>query len=1065
LLQGFSGEAPREIALLQGNQTHFSENQPLASDDIEYRRSFATQLIQDQSFDQDGGSSPWYANQTEDLEDMDGYLDSQQANYIIVGDQRTFTDVNTNFSLTDWTFANHPAYPIFPDSYTLNSNGLEVQHYWAEDANQSTSAQIEKEITMPVNMSDYTITNATISAAFNASVHANDGTNIGIDVDGDTVDQYGTYDYARFYVTISDLAGENRFEIASNQTSYLGQDSAGVMDSITDTFMNVVTEETLILYLTTVLNADNIHFKIAVGIRIWCEDNFGSDDDMWDSLIIRNFSLDFTYEKKIDQETSASWTETGGKIDTTGFVNATTQIDNATLNFDYRMDQEWPTTSPNSEIRMYLNDFLIPETVKLTNTTTSTQQLKVGGLDLVPSLIEENVNITLSIQVYIADNFLLDSNLTLFIDNVSLNVGYTVTEVGPPITTDFRTLGSLNREIPWNDTFSVIINYTELISQSIIENAQYEIQWIDDYQVGELGGGLYQIDCNTSNTLVNQQYTLIITVQSEGFYLSKSLSIEINIQGRGTTLNVFLNELNITDSPVVRTQVMDTLEISAQYIDLGTGEGITNANVSLTGSEINSSMYTINETVDYYHILVDTASLGLGTHLILANFESPNFQDGSSRIRIEVVPRETYLDISVNGLNASLYPNFDVPIQDLLNITVKYRDQVLLQELSNATIIIEELNPSAYNMSITDDTYQFLVDTSQFELGPHYISIVAELVNYEKISQTLEIVVNPRETALEMIINGSSQSELTVPITRFINITTFYHDAILGNVVPSGIITLSGLPETSVATVQKLDKVEFIIDTSDVGLGVYFISFLGTGTDNYQQFVSTLQLNVVQIQTEITTMDVNQSYLITPGEDFDLSVVINDLDFGGLISDCEVSYSYVLETGDLIEIEPGVYSALLTDIPEGIYTITINVYKEGQLYSFHQYKITLNVISTGIQGLPTWSLYPALGLLGILGLSFIAYQQYYKYPLKIRQIRSAKRSIKAGKTVAMDFKTQKDLFSETYQGVLKGETNIRLKKRGANAFETSSDKLPEPTKGPEENLPESNESTNGGNKY
>ena len=730
LLQGISGLNPQEISYLQERETHFSSDLPFASDDIEYSRSFTTQLIQDQSFSQDIAATPWYTNQTEDLRDMDGNLDSQQANYIIVGEQQTFSEINANFTPAEWTFATHPAYPIFPDSYTINARGLEAQHYWNEDANQSTSVQMEKEITMPVNMSDYTITNATVSAVFNASVYANDGANNGIDVAGDTA-QFGTYDYARFYVIVSDLAGENQFEVASNQTISLGQDSAGIMDNITDSFMNVVTEESLILYLTTVLSADFVHFKIAVGIRIWCEDSWGTDADNWDSLIIRNFSLGFTYEKKINQGTSVSWSEVGGKIDTSGFINYTTQIDNASLNFDYRMDKAWPTSSPNSEIRMYLNDFLIPETVKLTNTSVSTQQLRVGGLSLVPSLIEENLNVTLSIQVYIADDFLLASNLTLFIDNVSLDVGYTVTEVGPPIITDFKTPGSLNREIPWNDTFTIIVNYTELLSEQVIENAKYEIQWVDDYLVSEVGNGLYQIDCNTSTTLVNQQYSLVITVLSEGFYLSKSLSLEIDIQGRGTTLNVFENDVNITDSPVVRTQVMDFVNISTQFIDLGSGEEIVNANVSLAGSNINSSMYSVDETEDYYHILIDTEALGLGTHLILFNFESPNFQDGSSRIRIEVVPRETRLDIKVNDLNASLYPNFDIYIQEILNITVNYQDQESYLNLSNATVIIEDV---VYSGSVINTTYQFLIDTAQFDLGPHYISIVAELENYSQKS-------------------------------------------------------------------------------------------------------------------------------------------------------------------------------------------------------------------------------------------------------------------------------------------------------------------------------------------
>ena len=52
---------------------------------------------------------------------------------------------------------------------------------------------------------------------------------------------------------------------------------------------------------------------------------------------------------------------------------------------------------------------------------------------------------------------------------------------------------------------------------------------------------------------------LIGTICHESDAFDKSLSIEINIQGRGTTLNVFLNELNITDSPFVTTSILNLL--------------------------------------------------------------------------------------------------------------------------------------------------------------------------------------------------------------------------------------------------------------------------------------------------------------------------------------------------------------------------------------------------------------------------------------------------------------------------------------------------------------------------
>ena len=54
------------------------------------------------------------------------------------------------------------------------------------------------------------------------------------------------------------------------------------------------------------------------------------------------------------------------------------------------------------------------------------QDAKVGGFD-VTNLILKNINITVSIQVFIANTFELGSNFTISIDDVYLNITYVET--------------------------------------------------------------------------------------------------------------------------------------------------------------------------------------------------------------------------------------------------------------------------------------------------------------------------------------------------------------------------------------------------------------------------------------------------------------------------------------------------------------------------------------------------------------------------------------------------------------------------------------------------------------
>jgi len=54
---------------------------------------------------------------------------------------------------------------------------------------------------------------------------------------------------------------------------------------------------------------------------------------------------------------------------------------------------------------------------------TTFQDLGVNGLDVF-NLILKNINISLSFQIFIADNFILDRVIKISIDDVSLEISY-----------------------------------------------------------------------------------------------------------------------------------------------------------------------------------------------------------------------------------------------------------------------------------------------------------------------------------------------------------------------------------------------------------------------------------------------------------------------------------------------------------------------------------------------------------------------------------------------------------------------------------------------------------------
>ncbi|MFX1426489.1 MAG: hypothetical protein ACFFBE_08550, partial [Promethearchaeota archaeon] len=322
-----------------------------------------------------------------------------------------------------------------PDNNGSSSAGLWIDHEWDEGVDQtrnSPSIHWKRNITMPVNMYDYIITSASLEVIFNATVTAQ-GTNPlqphinGIERPGDYTEgqnppadtQFGIGDFATFYALISDVENNNEFLIAKNQTTDLGQDSPEI-NNYTDTLLEPVPQDVLISYLTTVLEEDYYNFTITLGIDIYCEDNeYNVDIDTWNSLIMRSFNLSFTYKKKINQFTTVSLEQVGNQI-----TGENIQITNSQFNFNYTISQPWPyISSPNSEIRFFVNNKQYNETIKLSAAEETFKSAYQDNIDLT-SFISKDVNISVSIQVYLADEFGLDEDITISIDNVFFQITY-----------------------------------------------------------------------------------------------------------------------------------------------------------------------------------------------------------------------------------------------------------------------------------------------------------------------------------------------------------------------------------------------------------------------------------------------------------------------------------------------------------------------------------------------------------------------------------------------------------------------------------------------------------------
>ena len=371
----------------------------------------------------------WISEYEGDLSDINAIISDDIANFELLGQSGYQQWIEDDPLSGEWKeIDNVDGIPI-PEEHQMTENGWYVSHQYVDNnLNQSVKVQWQKNFTTDVDMSDYYITSASLEAWINGTAQAMEAHNGGIDRPGDTAGsgtiRIATGDFARYFVLLSDLNHEREFEATSYQTTDLGRDGPPAITELNDTRITPINEESLIFYLNQAFEKDSWHFAITLGISIWCEDSvYATDRDFWNGLWIKNLTISFTYEKKMDQFTSAAWKYLGEQIEADNYSIEVTQ---ARLYFDYKINQTWPTAlSPNSEIKILINDQVYNETVKLINAETFFKAIKEEGMD-VTKLIPNDEKINVSIQIYLADEFGLGYKLKLSIDNVNLWISYNV---------------------------------------------------------------------------------------------------------------------------------------------------------------------------------------------------------------------------------------------------------------------------------------------------------------------------------------------------------------------------------------------------------------------------------------------------------------------------------------------------------------------------------------------------------------------------------------------------------------------------------------------------------------
>ncbi|MFX1477249.1 MAG: hypothetical protein ACFFCI_03870 [Promethearchaeota archaeon] len=426
------------------------------------------------------------------------------------------------------------------------------------------------------------------------------------------------------------------------------------------------------------------------------------------------------------------------------------------------------------------------------------------------------------------------------------------------------------------------------------------------------------------------------SIKDHNSYDKSTDPIILNNSLINTSMIMLINNFQIYPGEVYSVDIGELLNITVFFRD-NNSNPLMGAIINLTRGGITYNL-TEDTLKNQYHIILNTSNSGLELIYVsawLAGYESQFFA-----FLLETAEISTSIYIFLNKVNVTNDPTIELPIGDLLNITVKYLD-INNQYIQGATI--ELINGGFSDFLIENSSfsqYSFILNTTQLDIGLNLFTLHASKINYQSQFPIFVVSIIEKFTNIHLFLNGLNATIhpiLELPIGELLNITVKYLD-INGQHVQGATIELisEGFSDFLIEN-SSFSQYSHILNTTQLQLGANFIIVIASKI-NYQ---SQNAYSIIEIRKIRTNISGNSLIEVFAGETIHIEVELTDEDFGGPIIDATVTYLWVFGQGVLTDLNSdGIYEVNLTTKMVGNYNLEIIAYK-GANYEFESFQITI----------------------------------------------------------------------------------------------------------------------------
>ncbi|MFX0076103.1 MAG: hypothetical protein ACFE96_11710, partial [Candidatus Hermodarchaeota archaeon] len=524
----------------------------------------------------------------------------------------------------------------------------------------------------------------------------------------------------------------------------------------------------------------------------------------------------------------------------------------------------------------------------------------------------------------------------------------------------------------------------------------------------EINPGYYLLEFNVTGAPNAGNNTLTVFATSPRYVGS-----EVNL-----TIDIIKDTVLVVDNDYIPdVPIEQNFTIQFNYTEAYSGVGIVASNLTTNwAGDYSFSMITQG----VYTLTCNASGPGYQSdklYSMIITIEAEKYRAQSIPIRVFITQKASFLELFINGNSTIEDELVSFEYWEQINITIMYRD-ALSNHLDGASI---KLTGGGLLEPLIEDPileqYTYLLNASDLGLGVDYLSILANISNYNPQSIRFITEITERKTVLEIYLDGEDRTadpSIDIAINKLLNITIKYID-LDGNHIENATVEMFGALSDALSEDTIYNQYTYIFNTSILDIGVRIIA-ISAEKDNHVFQSKDLRIEIRRIRTNITTEDGVSRISTQPGENVRLKIILENIDFGGLIRGAFVSYSGDLGSGILTDgDDDGVYEVIFENIAEGTFKIYITAFY-GDNYEFESYEVTISSIRPEGEALLIIILTTAIISAAIIIMGYIyAYQKYLKYPKPVRKVRKYRKTLEKTRDPKTTISQRDKAFSEAYK--------------------------------------------------